>query len=168
MPSMYIRWFIFSYDLESLYPAVHFLSIWLSGIIAIMNNNGDNASPWNIPPWIFDSAKLFPPAVNSIFQVCMVSSVKFMTSFDILYIRRQLLSSFVGPYRMPLCCQSRSEKDFSIPSCSRWGCAEQCRAVFLCLWILCGILSVHQVAIRGFFESNKSLPLFMPLSFSTS
>ena len=44
---MYIKWFIFSYDLVSLYPAVYCLSKWLSGIITIMNSNGDSVSPWN-------------------------------------------------------------------------------------------------------------------------
>ena len=28
---------------------VNFLNIWLSGIVATTNSNGDNASPWNIP-----------------------------------------------------------------------------------------------------------------------
>ena len=37
---MYIRWLIFSCDLQSLHPAVHFLSMWLSGIMAIMNSKG--------------------------------------------------------------------------------------------------------------------------------
>ena len=36
MLSMYIKWLIFSCDLLSLYPAVHFLSMWLSGIIIII------------------------------------------------------------------------------------------------------------------------------------
>ena len=48
MSSMYIRWLIFSYDLLSLYPAAHFLSMWLSGIMANMNSKGDSASPWKI------------------------------------------------------------------------------------------------------------------------
>ena len=78
--SMYIRWLIFSYDLLSLYTAVKFLHIWLSGIIAIMNSNGDSASPCNIPLWIFASPKLFPPAIDSSLQVFMVFSIKFMTS----------------------------------------------------------------------------------------
>ena len=86
MSSMYIRWLIFSCDLLSLYPAVHFLSMWLSGIMAIMNSKGDSVSPWKIPLWVFISAKLLPPAVSSTLQVCMVFSVKFMTSCDILYI----------------------------------------------------------------------------------
>ena len=34
--------------LLSLYLALHFLSMWLSGIIAIMNSNCDWASLWNI------------------------------------------------------------------------------------------------------------------------
>ena len=69
---MYIRWLIFSCDLLSLYPAVHFLSMWISGIMAIMNIRGDSASPWKIPLWIFVSAKLFPPDVNSTLQFFMV------------------------------------------------------------------------------------------------
>ena len=59
MSSMYIRWLIFSFDLQSLYLSVHFLSIWLRGIMAIMNSKGDSASPWEIPLWIFVSAKVF-------------------------------------------------------------------------------------------------------------
>ena len=49
MSSMYIRWLIFSYDLLSLYPPVHFLRMWLIDIIAITNSNDNSASPWNIP-----------------------------------------------------------------------------------------------------------------------
>ena len=45
MPSMYIRWLIFSCNILSLYPAVHFLSMWFSGIMAIMKRWGDSASP---------------------------------------------------------------------------------------------------------------------------
>ena len=52
--------------------AVHFLRMKLSGIMAITNSNGDCASPWNMPLWIFTSAKVFPPAVNSTFQVSIV------------------------------------------------------------------------------------------------
>ena len=39
---MYIRLLIFSCDLLSLYPAVHFLSKWLSGILAIMNRQASS------------------------------------------------------------------------------------------------------------------------------
>ena len=89
MSSMYIRWLIFSCDVLSFYPAVHFLSMWFSGIMAIMNSKGDSASPWKMPLWIFVSAMLLPPAVSSTPQVFMVCSMKFMTACDILYIFRQ-------------------------------------------------------------------------------
>ena len=62
----------FSSELLSLYPAVHFLSMWLSGIIAIINSNDDSETPMNIPLWTIASAKLFPPAVNSTLQVFIV------------------------------------------------------------------------------------------------
>ena len=65
MSSLYIRWLILSCDFLSLYPAVHFLSMWLSGIIRIINSIGDSVSPWNISLWNFASTKLFPPAVDS-------------------------------------------------------------------------------------------------------
>ena len=42
MSFMYIRWLTFFCDLISLYPPVHFLSTWLSGMITISNSNGDN------------------------------------------------------------------------------------------------------------------------------
>ena len=63
MSSMYIRWLIFLCDLLNLYPAVHFLSMWLRGIEAIMNSKGDSASPWKISLWIF-----FPEAFSSCCQ----------------------------------------------------------------------------------------------------
>ena len=56
---MYIRWLIFSCNLLSLYPAAHFLSMWFSGIMAIMNSRDDSASPLKMPLWIFVSAMLF-------------------------------------------------------------------------------------------------------------
>ena len=91
MSSMYLRWLIFSCNLLSLHPAVHFLSMWLSGIIAITNSNEDSASLWKISIWIFASATPFPPAVNFPLQIFMVSSIKFIISSDILYILRQFI-----------------------------------------------------------------------------
>ena len=61
-----------------------------------MNSNGDRASPGKIGLWIFASAKLLPPAVNSTLQVFMVFSIKFMTSSDILYILRQFIIQLCG------------------------------------------------------------------------
>ena len=94
--SMYIRWLIFSCDLLSLYPAVHFLSMWFSGIMAIMNSKGYSAYPWKISLWIFVSAMLLPPDVSSTLQVFMVCSMNFMTSCDILYILRQCSIQLCG------------------------------------------------------------------------
>ena len=96
MSSMYIRWLIFSCDLLSLYPVAHFLSMWFSGIMAIMNSKDDSASPWKMPLWIFVSAMLLPLAVSSTLQVFMVCSMKFMTSWDILYILRQCSIQLCG------------------------------------------------------------------------
>ena len=93
---MYIRWLIFSCDLLSLYPAVHFLSMWFSAIMAIMNSNGCSASPWKIPLWIFVSAKPFPPVVNSTQQFFRYFSMKFMVSCYILYISRQFIIQLCG------------------------------------------------------------------------
>ena len=59
MSSMHIRWLMFSCNLQILYLDMHFLSMWLSGIIAIVNNKGDSSSPWNISLLIFPSVKLF-------------------------------------------------------------------------------------------------------------
>ena len=65
--SMYIRWFIFSYNLWSFYPPVHFPSTLLSDTIAITNNDSDSASLWKTPLRIFGSVKLFPSALFSMF-----------------------------------------------------------------------------------------------------
>ena len=49
MSSLYSRRLLsFCYSV-SLYPFVHFLSMWLSGIIAITNSNNDSTSPRKIP-----------------------------------------------------------------------------------------------------------------------
>ena len=97
MSSMYIRWLIFSCDLLSLYPLVHFPSKCLSGIIAILNGNWDSTSPWKIPLWIFASAKILPYDVYFILQIFLVFSIRFNTSSDICIFWGSLLSSFARP-----------------------------------------------------------------------
>ena len=166
--SMYIWWLIFFCDLLSLHRAVYFLSMGLSDIIAFINSNDDSASPWNIPLWIFTSAKLFPPAVNSTRQVFLVFSIKFMTSSDILYILRQFIIQLCGitSYAFLLSIQAITSF-FSVSSCSCWGCDDQCRVAFLSLWILYGI-RCFSGTVCSLLVSNKSLPLFVPLVFSTS
>ena len=89
MQSLYIRWLIFSCDLVSWYLSVHFLSMWLIGIIAVISIKGDSESPLKIPLRIFTSVKLFLAAVNSTFQFSMVFSINSTTSPDILYILKQ-------------------------------------------------------------------------------
>ena len=96
MSSMYISWLIFSCNLWSLYPPVHFFGVWLSGIIVITNSNGDSASLWKITFWIFAAAKLFPPTVSSTLQFFMVFSIRFMTSSDILCIYGQSIIQLCG------------------------------------------------------------------------
>ena len=79
-------WYFFSCGLLSLYPAVHFVSMWLNDIMAIRNSKGDRASPWKIPlcfSLTSSSCSLFH------LQVFMVLSINFMSSCDILYILRQ-------------------------------------------------------------------------------
>ena len=87
MPLMYIKWLFIYCDLLALYPAVHFLKKWSSGIMVITDSNGDSASPWNMPLW------------NPTHQVYMVFSINFMSWLGILYIFDSVLSSFGGPYR---------------------------------------------------------------------
>ena len=116
LASMYTRWLIFSSDLQSLYPTVHFLSMRLSGIIVIINSNGDRASPWNIPLWIFSSAKPFPPVVNSTLQFFFYSfSIKFMTLSDILYILMQFIIQLCGTISYGLWSQSQAIARFFRP-----------------------------------------------------
>ena len=165
MSSMYIRWLIFSCDLVSLYPAVHFLCMWLSGIIAIIKSNGDSASLWNITLWIFASAKLFAPAVNSTHQIFKVFYVK----FDFVWYFVHLGAfSYSGLYHMPFCSRFRPKVIFSVSSCSRWGCTYRYRVVLLCVWILCSILSLPQGTICGLLASRKPLPLLVLFVFYTS
>ena len=136
--------------------------------MAIMNSNGDSASPRKIPFWIFVSAKLFPPAVNFTLNVFMVFSIKFMTSCDILNILRLFIIQFCGTISFAFCSQSRSWPGFFAWSCFHMGCVDICRVTLLCLWILCGILSVLQGRNRCLLASSRSLPLFVLLIFSTS
>ena len=69
---------------------------------------------------------------------------------------------------MPSCSQSRPKLDFSVWFCSHLGCVDLCRVVLLCLWTLCGTLSVRQGTICDLLESSKSLTLFVLLIFSIS
>ena len=155
---MYIWWLISSCDLLSFYPAVHFLNISLSDIIAITNSSGDSASPRNIPLWIFVSAKL-PPLCSQFnfpgfhgFLDKIYDFVWYLVHFEQFIIQLcgtisyAFLQSNPGhrwilPYRLTLV-------------------VDQCRVALLSLlplWKNYGLSARH-----------KSLPLFVPLIFSTS
>ena len=104
--SMYVKWLNYACDLLCLYLAVHFQRMWLNGIMAITNSNGDSASPWNMPLWVFTSAQLFPPTVNSTLQICMIFSINCTTWPSILYIFRQFIQ-LLGTISLAFCSPSR-------------------------------------------------------------
>ena len=144
-----------------------FLSTWLSSIIAITNNSGDSKSPWKIRLWIFFSVKLFPPAVNSTVPVLVVFTIKFMTSSDVLDILRQFIIQRHGTIYYAF-LKSVQAIAFSVPSCPRWGCVDQCSVPLLSLLIFWSILSIPQGTICRLLASRKSLPLFAQLVSTTS
>ena len=73
----------------------------LSGTIAIKNNKGQRVSLW-----IFTSANLFPPAVNSTFQFLISSGISFIIFLKILYIFDNLLSRITRTYFSPFLIDS--------------------------------------------------------------
>ena len=103
---MYIRWLNFPWDFEILLSPVHFLSTWLNGIVAIMNRNGKNESPWKISLWIFISAMVYLLGINSILQVSVAFVMKSMILSDILNVFRDFLSKFFGPCHLLFCTPS--------------------------------------------------------------
>ena len=157
MSSMYIRWLIFSCDLLSLYPAVHFSGfVWLSGIIVIVNSNSDSAAPWNIP-----SLDLrFSQAFSSCCQF------HFLGFHGFLYkVWLNLLSSFTEPYHVFLESSQAIARFFRLVLLSRWGWTDLSHVPLYTLrypFCFSGNKSVSLLA------SRKSLPLFALLIFSTS
>ena len=87
---MYIRWVIFSGDLVSLFPPVHFLSRWLSVIIAITNNNDHSASLRKIHLSISTSSKDLPPVVYSNLKFSIVLKTDFIISSCFIIIIHSL------------------------------------------------------------------------------
>ena len=66
--------------------------MWLNGIIAITNSNGDNVSPLNMFLWIFTSANLFFRLPTHLFF--MISSMTFIVIIIIIIIISSLLRFF--------------------------------------------------------------------------
>ena len=81
--------------------------MWLNGIIAIKNSNGESASPWNRPLWSLTSAKVLSAAVNSTIQFFMASGMNFKTYISCIFSGNQL-SSFAGLYHRSFSSQSTS------------------------------------------------------------
>ena len=161
---MYFWWLIFSSYALCWYPIVHFLSMWLSGIIAVVNRNSHCASPWKIPLWIFGSVKLLPPGDINTLQVFMVYDFMwYFVHFEANYnpaLGNNIICLFVIN---PGHCQF-----FSVWSRSRLGCVDLFKVTLLCLRIIWIILSVFQGAIHGSVVSIKSPSLFVLLIFSPS
>ena len=57
---------------------MNFLSMSLSGIIAITNNSSKSESPWKIHLWIFTTVKICPSTVNPTTQFFIAHLIKFM------------------------------------------------------------------------------------------
>ena len=119
----------------------------LSGIIAIINRRCF---------WIFTSAKIFLPAVISIYQFFMASVMKFITLSDILYIFRYLIVQVFMTISYSFCCWSMPWLNFSVLFCSLWGCAEQCTVSYLFLLFTCDILSVLPATVYSIQASCRS------------
>ena len=97
---------LFSCNLWSLYLVVHFLSMWLRGIIAITSSNDDSASPWKIPLWIFTKVKFFPHRIFRISfsstdsgfgHITLISMVKFesLAQFPMYHHSHSIFPSLV-------------------------------------------------------------------------
>ena len=145
MLSMYIKWLIFFCDLVSLYTPVHFLGMWLSGIIVITNSNGDSESPWKIPLGIFTSVKLFPLAVSSNLEFTLVFSINVVISMDILHIFSRSCTVYYSALRyisysflLSIHVIARFFISFYCP----WRYIDQYIIALIFLWFPCGILYV--------------------------
>ena len=120
------------------------------------NSSSDSASPRKVLPWIFASAKGFPPAVIFILQFSMVFSKTFITSSDIFYILRQCIILFCGIKSYAFLLLVR----FSVSFCYPWVCVDQYIVVLLLPLFPCSILSVLQ--------GRKYPPWFVSLVLFTS
>ena len=120
----------------------------LSVIIAITNSNGDRASPWKIPPWLFTPAKVFPPAVNSTFF--LVGGF-----LDKLY-------DFVGyfVYRISFWSESTPYLIFFVSFDSSWGYVDQFKEDPPFLWFPCSILRLFFFSLLVKFSHQLLLAVF--------
>ena len=127
--------------------------LWLIGIIALTNSNGNRASPWNISLRIFTSANLFHPVVNSTLQFFMVSLLNFITSPDILCIVKQSMILLCRAILYAFLLSIHAIAIFFLWFCSHWICVD--RYIVDLFFFACGILSVLWGTDRGLFVSSK-------------
>ena len=156
MSSIYLRGLIFSCDLLNVQPPAHFLSMWLSGIIAVTNSNSESTSYRCL--WAFTSVKNFPSAFNSPLQFFMASMMNFMTVGYLVHFLDSLLSIFAGLYLSLFCRQSTPWLHFSVSFWSPWGCVDQCIVDHQFNFSSCGILFFLGEINRGLLASNRSPP----------
>ena len=138
MSSIYIRVWIFSYNVVSLYWPANFLSShhkhqWWEGISFEYSTLG----------FFLTSAKL--SAVNFTLQLPLVLQTKlydfvgYQTYFEAVYylaLGDNIVRLFI--------VNQRHSQIFSLSFHSDWGCFYQYIGSPLSIWILCGILSVHR------------------------
>ena len=134
--------------------------------MAIMNINGDSVFLENTSlDLCFRLVSSFCSQFHSPGFRCFLDEVLWL-----LYILRQSIIPlcWIISYHMPFCSHSRPQLDFSVWSCSSLRCVYLSKVTLLCLWILCGILSVLQGTIHDLLACSRSLPFFVLLIFSTS
>ena len=127
---------------------MHFLSMWLSGIIAIINNNDERCLSG------------FSPKLKFFLQLSTLFSSFSWLSWWILWLCRMysifldnLLSSFVGLYHWPLCSQSMARSYIFASLCSPGECVDWCTVDHLFLLFSCGMHSVLRETARGLLTS---------------
>ena len=123
----------------SLYRTVHLLSKWLRGIFAITYSNDDSTPPWNVPHWIFSSAKVF-----STQRFFIMNFVRYLLHWD------NLLSSFARPCRIFSGVNPRH--NIFLLVLFSWGCVDPCIVDLLFLLLLCGLLYYHYYYHYYYFE----------------
>ena len=153
MSSLYVRWVIFFLRVCKFITPVHFLSMGLSGIIAITSSYGESQSPWQIPLWIFYCSKVFPPAIKSTRQLFRVSMMSLMSLSNFCAFLDSLLSNFGGSYHWISFSQSPRHGNI-FPY--RFVPIENVLIIVLKISFPCSILSVLHETVCRLLMSNKS------------
>ena len=135
--------------------SVHFLSIWLGGIIAITNSNSDRAFPRKIALWIFSSVKLFLPTFNLTLHGMFYKLYAFIGY--LLYFEASCHRILPDNIIICLCIVNPCVSEV-FPSCLAllWGYVDQCKVALLYLGFTCSILSVSRGRVNGLLANHIS------------